>query len=161
MAEVVQVPGDERGGVAFVGRDRVADLLVGVVIDHHHRNLAVAQLPGVVVVGEAERRPEDQAVYPPIEQPVHQPDSLLFVGFEVGHVLDIPEPDRDRKIIRLGEPGMDACQHRHPEGVIGGITTPMVRVFPVCIPLTSRFRRQPSFREAASTRCRVSSLKCV
>ena len=39
----------------------------------------------------------------------------------------------------------------------GGIITPIVWVRPVCMPLTSRFRRQPSCREASSTRRHVSS----
>ena len=39
----------------------------------------------------------------------------------------------------------------------GGIITPIVCVRPVCMPLTSRLRRQPSWREASSTRRHVSS----
>src|SRR5262245_2614957 len=39
----------------------------------------------------------------------------------------------------------------------GGIITPTVLVWPVCIPLTSRLRRQPSSRDASSTRRQVSS----
>src|SRR3954462_5104281 len=41
----------------------------------------------------------------------------------------------------------------------GGIITPMVWVRPVCMPLTSRLRRQPSCWEASRTRRQVSSPK--
>ncbi len=41
----------------------------------------------------------------------------------------------------------------------GGIMTPMVWVRPVCMPLTSRLRRQPSCCEASRTRRQVSSPK--
>src|SRR3972149_3631277 len=39
----------------------------------------------------------------------------------------------------------------------GGIITPTVWVRPVCMPFTSRLRRQPSCLEASSTRRQVSS----
>ena len=73
--------GNGLGAGGFIGLDRVGDLLLRVfVIDDDDGNLALNQFPEVVVVRHRERRPEDERVDPPVQQPTDLLEALLIFG---------------------------------------------------------------------------------
>ena len=68
MAKAEQVLGHDGGRLFFVGFHRVGH--GRIVVDHRHRHAAFDELRKVVVVGQAERRPHDEAIDAAIEQAV-------------------------------------------------------------------------------------------
>jgi hypothetical protein len=84
--------GDDGRGLLFVGFHRIGHR--GIVIDHRDRDAAFDKLRKVVVVGQTERRPHDQAIDPPIEQPADLFFPLDVALFEVGYPIEVSGPDR-------------------------------------------------------------------
>ena len=116
MAETEQMFGNDRGGLLFVGLDGVGH--GGVMVNHGDGDTAFDEFREVVIVLDAESRPHDEAIDAAIQEAIDLAEAVAFFVFEVGHVAEAADPDRDRQVVVLGKRVVDAREDADPERIV-------------------------------------------
>ena len=115
MAQTEQMLGHDGRRLLLVGLHRVGHRRI--VVDHRHRHPPFHEFWKVMVIGQAEGRPHDQAVHPAIEQPIDLLGALRIALFEVRHPIQIAGPHGNRQIVGRRERVVDPRQHADPERI--------------------------------------------
>ena len=83
MPQIEQVFRYHRRRLLFIGFHRISNC--GIVINHRHRHTPFNKLREVMVVFHAKRRPHDEAIHAPVEEPIQA--AVTSVGQKIGKAL--------------------------------------------------------------------------